>query len=69
MTTLDIQYIETGNGKRLVVIDEETFEAYREAAEELEDIELYDQAKADDDGERTLFSDYLAKRAGKKEHV
>ena len=29
MTTPDIQYIETGNGKRLVVIDEETFEAYK----------------------------------------
>ena len=50
MTTPDIQYIETGNGKRLVVIDEETFEAYREAAEELEDIRLYNQAKADDEG-------------------
>jgi hypothetical protein len=42
-----------------------TFDISNETLEDLEDVRLYDEAKKNDNGERVLFSDYLAKRKNK----
>lgn len=63
MISLNPQYIKDANGENsLVLLTTKEFEAIIEELEELEDVKLYDEAKKADDGERTLFSDYLKNR-------
>lgn len=62
------QYITDNKGKKLsVVLSIKDYQKIMEELEELEDIRLYDQAKKNDDGKRTFFTDYLKKR--KKKHA
>ncbi len=58
-----VQYISDVEGKKLAVIL--PIEKYRKILndlEELEDLRLYDEAKAVDDGEGILLTNYLEKR-------
>ena len=48
----DIQYIRSGNKKTHVVMPLDIFNRLVKAAEDLEDIALYDEAKSNDDGFR-----------------
>jgi PHD/YefM family antitoxin component YafN of YafNO toxin-antitoxin module len=49
MLTLNPQYITDNSGKKIsVVLPLEEFKTIMEELEELEDIKLYDEAKADD---------------------
>lgn len=48
----DIQYIRSGNKKTHVVMPLDIFNRLVKAAEDLEDIALYDEAKRNDDGFR-----------------
>jgi hypothetical protein len=41
------------------------FKAIMEELEDIEDVNLYDEAKKEDNGERILFSDYLKNRKSK----
>ncbi|SKC20870.1 hypothetical protein [Dyadobacter psychrophilus] len=66
MVDVHPQYInDTKGNKSLVVLPVQEFESLMEELEELEDIRLYDEAKKEDTGERTLFSDYLNSRKAK----
>jgi hypothetical protein len=66
MLTVHPQYIKDADGnKTLVVLPAKEFDTLIEMLEELEDIELYDEAKKEDTGERILFSDYLKNRKAK----
>jgi hypothetical protein len=63
MILLHPQYIRDASGNKLMVIlPINEFENIVEELEELEDIELYDEAKKEDTGERTPLSDYLKNR-------
>ena len=67
MLTIHPQYIKDANGnKSLVILPAEEFDSMMEQLDELEDIRLYDEAKAEDDGERLpmedVFKDIEAKR-------
>lgn len=63
MITLHPKYITDDSGKKLsVILPIKDFKAILEELEELDDIELYDEAKKEDNGERVLFSDYLKSR-------
>lgn len=64
------QFIKDENGENtLVVLSTKEFNALMEELEELEDIRLYDEAMAEDTGERILFSDYLKKRKFKDAEI
>ena len=41
------------------------FETIMNELEDLQDVQLYDEAKKEDNGERILFSDYLKQRKAK----
>ena len=56
------QYIKDTAGKSLVVLPQKEYERMLDNMEELEDLALYKEAKAEDSGERILFSDYLTSR-------
>jgi len=57
------QYISDKDGKKLaVILPIEKYAKILEDLEEFEDIKLYDNAKAEDNGESILLSDYLEKR-------
>ena len=57
------QFVIDDNGKKLaVILPIKDYEKMVEDLEDLEDIRVYDEAKADDDGKRILFSEYLKKR-------
>ncbi|NRA51752.1 MAG: hypothetical protein HRU12_21715 [Phaeodactylibacter sp.] len=62
--TTGIQYIEAGK-TIMAVLPKDELEKLIEAKEELEDIQLYDQSKSEDDGYRIDFNDYLKARAKK----
>ena len=62
MTALNPQFITDSAGKKLVVLTMKEYKKMMDDLEELEDIKLYDKAKKDDDGKRTLLSDYIKKR-------
>jgi len=60
------QFIKDGNGKnRMVVLPAKEFHTIMEELEEFVDIELFDEAKKEDNGERILFFDHLNKRKKK----
>ena len=62
MLTLHPQYIKDTAGKNLVVLPQNEFDYLIEELEDIEDINLYDEAKTNDTGERILFADYLKTR-------
>jgi len=58
-----VQYISDGEGKKLaVILPIEKYTKILADLEELEDLRLYDEAKAKDDSEGILLEDYLKKR-------
>ena len=65
MTIIHPQYITDTAGKKLVVLPFNEFETIMNELEDLQDVQLYDQAKKEDNGERILFSDYVKKRKQK----
>ena len=62
MLTIHPQYITDNTGKKLVVITQNEFEILIEELDNLEDVRLFDEAKAEDDGERISLSDYIEQR-------
>ncbi|HYC29458.1 MAG TPA: hypothetical protein VEB42_11585 [Chitinophagaceae bacterium] len=53
MLTIHPQYIKDAQGnKTMVVISAKEFDALMEELEDLEDVRIYDEAKAQDNGER-----------------
>jgi hypothetical protein len=63
MMTIHPQYIKDANGnKTLVILPVGEFDHLMQELEELEDIQLFDEAKKEDDGQRILLSDYLKNR-------
>ena len=62
MVNVHPQFLTDSAGKKLVVLLMNEFNSIMEELDELKDIRLYDAAKAEDTGERVLFSDYLKKR-------
>ena len=65
MTLIHPQYITDTAGKKLVILPLNEFETIMNELEDLQDIQLYDEAKKEDDGERILFSDYIKTRKQK----
>lgn len=66
MKTLHPQYITDNKGKKIsVILPLEEYTKILEELEDLEDIRLYDKAKAEDNGERISFDDYLKQRKAK----
>ena len=65
MIDIHPQLIKDTAGKNLVVLPQNEFELLMEELEELEDIRLYDEAKKEDNGERTSFADYIKNRSQK----
>jgi len=58
-----VQYISDKEGKKLaVILPIEKYTKILADLEELEDLRLYDEAKAEDNGESILLTDYLEKR-------
>ena len=62
MVSVHPQFITDSAGKKLVVLSISEFNDMIEELEDLDDLRLYDEAKAEDTGERILFSDYLKNR-------
>jgi hypothetical protein len=52
------QFIKATDGEALVALPQKEFELLLETIEDWEDNMLYEQAKAEDTGERILFTDY-----------
>jgi len=63
--SLHPQYITDTAGKQLVVLPVAEFNRMVEELEDIEDVQLYDDAKKEDNGERILFADYLKQRKSK----
>ncbi|MDR2449493.1 MAG: hypothetical protein LBD52_05990 [Prevotellaceae bacterium] len=61
--SLHPQFVKATDGEALVALPQKEFEMLLETIEDWEDNMLYEQAKAEDTGERVLFSDYLKSRA------
>lgn len=60
---MNVQYITDPSGKKVsVILPIKEFNSILEELEELQDIRLYDQAKREDNGQRTSFEEYLKKR-------
>jgi len=60
------QYITDTNGNKLMVIlPTEEFDSIMEQLDDMADIELYDEAKKNDTGERITLSDYIELRKSK----
>ena len=63
MLTIHPQFIKDGNGENsLVVLPAKEFNNIMEELEDFIDIQLFDEAKKEDDGQRILFSDYINNR-------
>ena len=63
MLTLHPQFIKDSNGENsLVVLPAKEFNNIMEELEDFIDIQLFDEAKKEDDGQRILFSDYIKNR-------
>lgn len=66
MIALTPQFIKDSNGnKTMVILPIAEFEQMLDGLDELDDIELYDEAKKNDTGERISMDDYLLKRKQK----
>lgn len=66
MLTINPQFIKDSKGKKsLVVLSAKEFESIMEELDAIEDVRLYDEAKANDTGERILFSEYVKNRKQK----
>lgn len=66
MLTINPQFIKDSKGKKsLVVLSAKEFESIMEELDAIEDVRLYDEAKANDTGERILFSEYVKNRKEK----
>jgi hypothetical protein len=61
--SLHPQFINATDGESLVALPKKEFEMLLETIEDWEDNMLYEQAKAEDTGERILFTEYLKGRA------
>jgi hypothetical protein len=60
------QYITDINGnKSMVILPSEEFDSILEELEDLEDVQLYDEAKKNDNGERISLTDYIKNRKAK----
>jgi len=60
------QYITDTNGnKSMVILPTEEFDSIMEQLDDMADIELYDEAKKNDTGERITLSDYIELRKSK----
>jgi hypothetical protein len=57
------RFINATDGEALVALPKKEFDMLLETIEDWEDNMLYEQAKAEDTGERILFSTYLKSRA------
>lgn len=65
--TLHPQFITDQKGRKMsVVLSVKEYQKVLEELEELEDNQLYEEAKKKDDGTRILFSDYLKQRKARK---
>lgn len=63
MITLHPQFLKDDKGNdSMVVLPAKEFNTIMEELEDFVDIELYDEAKREDNGDRILFSDYLNNR-------
>jgi hypothetical protein len=63
MISIHPQYLkDTDGNKTLVVLPLSEFNAILEELEDQEDVHLYDEAKKEDDGQRTSLSNYLKMR-------
>ncbi len=63
MTTIHPQFITDIKGKKVsAIIPIREYERIIEELEETEDVKLYDEAKAEDDGVRISFADYIKNR-------
>lgn len=59
----EVQYISDIDGKKTaVILPIEQYSKILNDLEALEDVKLFDEAKADDDGNRILLTDYIKKR-------
>ncbi len=66
MHILNPQYITDNTGKKIsVVLPMKDFKAIMEELEDIEDVNLYDEAKNEYNGERILFYDYFKNRKSK----
>jgi hypothetical protein len=66
MHNLNPHFITDKSGRKIsVVLPIKDFNAIMEELEDIEDVNLYDEAKKNDNGERILFSDYLKNRKSK----
>ncbi|MBA3827769.1 MAG: hypothetical protein H0X33_02425 [Taibaiella sp.] len=65
MLPIHPQYITDTNGKKLVTLPAEEFKSILEELEDFSDIRIYDEAKANDDGERISFDEYIKTRKAK----
>lgn len=65
MLSIHPQYFTDTAGKMLVVLPANELDTLLEELDALDDIQLYDNAKKEDNGERILFADYLKKRRAK----
>lgn len=63
MIKINPQFITDKEGNKIsVILPVKEFEKLIEALDDIEDIQLYDEAKKEEDGERILFSDYIKAR-------
>ncbi len=66
MTAIHPQFITDIKGKKVsAIIPIKEYERIMEELEETEDVKLYDEAKAEDDGKRISFADYIKNRKQK----
>ena len=65
MIAIHPQYITGKEGEQLVVLPQNEFDNIIEVLEEQEDVQLFDEAKKEDDGTRLLLADYLKNRVSK----
>ena len=65
MIAIHPQYINDNNGKKMVILLKKEFDTLMELLDEVEDVEIYDQAKKEDKGKRIELNNYLKKRKDK----
>jgi hypothetical protein len=60
---METQFVTDAEGRRIaVILPIQAYEKMLEELEELHDVQRYDEAKKEDDGEKILFSEYLKNR-------
>jgi hypothetical protein len=65
MMAIHPQYINDNNGKKMVVLLKKEFNTLMELLDDIEDVEIYDQAKKEYKGKRIELNNYLKKRKDK----